>query len=103
MSRKTYYSAGEPEHHGGATLESLQDYFVTPYDDGCAIERAGEGIISLHPSEWDAVRRACELASRFGGEVLVREPQAGSCGYEALFKTPLIDSPPTLCSDSDRN
>jgi hypothetical protein len=84
-------------------MESLQDYFVTPYDDGCAIERAGEGIISLHPSEWDAVRRACELASRSGGDVLVREPQAGCCGYLALFKTPLFDTAVGVRRGSVRN
>jgi len=84
-------------------MENLQDYFITPYDDGCAIERAGEGIISLHPSEWDAVRRACELAARFGGEVLVREPQAGCCGYEALFKTPLVDTTVGCRHGSARN
>ena len=84
-------------------MENVQDYFVTPYDDGCAIERAGEGIISLHPSEWDAVRRACELAARFGGEVLVREPQTGCCGYDVLFKIPLEATPALNCSGSDRN
>jgi hypothetical protein len=61
------------------------NYYVTPYDDGCVIEREGEGIISLHDSECVAVRRACELASRTGGDVLVRYRQSGDCGYQALF------------------
>jgi hypothetical protein len=57
-----------------------KDYYVTPYEDGCAVERDGEGIISVHHTEAEAVREACELSDRNGGgDVLVRSPQAGRC------------------------
>lgn len=54
------------------------DYYVTPYEDGCAIEREGEGTVSLHETEAEAVRAALVLAARDGADVLVRTRREGS-------------------------
>ena len=54
-------------------------YYVTPYENGCIIERDGEGIISTHKDELVAIRRACDLATEHGGQVFVRRAQTGRC------------------------
>ena len=62
-------------------MAERKNYYVTPYEDGCRIEREGEGTISVHKTQEEAVRRACELAIAEGrGDVLVRSTQEGCCG-----------------------
>jgi hypothetical protein len=57
----------------------MEPYYVTPYENGCIIERDGEGTISIHKEEVTAIRRACDLAAAAGAEVMVRRLQSGRC------------------------
>ena len=77
-------------------------YYVTPYENGCLIERDGDGPVSIHKNEVDAIRYACDLAAEHGGQVFVRKPQAGRCRPYRKPSTAPATPPPEELGWRDR-
>ena len=77
-------------------------YYVTPYENGCLIERDGDGPVSIHKDEVRAILRACDLAAEHGGQVFVRKPLAGRCRPSTKPSTAPATPRPELLGWRDR-